>query len=90
MEIVKKTPEYEIIKKRSGRYGVRNAERKWVNGEEKVKILLAEKLIKAPEPKNEEPAEAAPEEAGEEAAAATEDASEDAPSEGGDEESSGE
>ncbi|MEM8608500.1 MAG: hypothetical protein AAGF92_15430 [Myxococcota bacterium] len=86
MEIVKKTPEYEIIKKRSGRYGVRNAERKWVNGEEKVKILLAEKLIKAPEPKKEEPAEAA-EEAGE-GAEATEagEATEDAPAEDGAEE----
>ncbi|MGB5810539.1 MAG: hypothetical protein WBG86_08425 [Polyangiales bacterium] len=62
MEIVKKTPEYEIIKKRSGRYGVRDAQRKWVNGDEKVKVLLAEKLIKAPEPKKEEPVEAAPEE----------------------------
>ncbi|MEM7436183.1 MAG: hypothetical protein AAF436_13580 [Myxococcota bacterium] len=78
MEIVKQTPEYEIIKKRSGRYGVRNAQRKWVNGEEKVKILIAEKLIKAPEPKPEPPAEeataedAATEEAGAEDAAAEE------------------
>lgn len=57
MEIVKKTKEYEIIKKRSGRYGVRDAKRKWVSGDEKVKILLAEKLIKAPVPKKEpEPA----------------------------------
>lgn len=57
MQIVKKTKEYEIIKKRSGRYGVRDAKRKWVSGDEKVKILLAEKLIKAPVPKKEpEPA----------------------------------
>ena len=75
MEIVKKTDEYEIVKKRSGRYGVRTADRKWVNGEEKVKILLAEKLIKAPEPKAPEPeesaeaSEAATEEGSEEAAA---------------------
>ena len=75
MEIVKKTPEYEIIKKRSGRYGVRDANRKWVNGEEKVKILLAEKLIKAPEPK---PAEADEPPAEEAAAEGGEDASEDA------------
>ena len=51
METVKKTDEYEIVKKRSGRYGVRDANRKWVSGDEKVKILLAEKLITAPEPK---------------------------------------
>jgi hypothetical protein len=76
METVKKTAEYEIIKKRSGRYGVRNAEGKWVNGAEKVKILLAEKLIKAAPPKTEpEPAtEEAPAEAPEESAEAAEEA----------------
>lgn len=78
MEIVKKTAEYEIVKKRSGRYGVRGADRKWVNADEKVKILLAEKLIKAPEPKPAE-AEAAPEEAP--AEEAPEASSEEAPAE---------
>lgn len=76
METVKKTAEYEIIKKRSGRYGVRDAKRKWITGEDKVKILLAEELIKAPLPKEkppelaaeEAPAEAAPAEAPEESA----------------------
>ena len=58
MEIVKKTEEYQIIKKRSGRYGVRTNDRKWVSGDEKVKILIAEGLIKAPEPKAEPEAEA--------------------------------
>ena len=53
MEIVKQTEEYQIIKKRSGRYGVRGANRKWISGEEKVKILIAEGLVKAPEPKPE-------------------------------------
>lgn len=78
MEIVKRTDEYEIVKKRSGRYGVRGKDRKWVNGDEKVKILLAEKLIKAPEPKAPE-AEAAPDDApAEEAAEAS---AEDAPAE---------
>ena len=51
MEIVKQTEEYQIIKKRNGRYGVRRADRKWVAGEEKQKILIAEGLVKAPEPK---------------------------------------
>lgn len=60
MESVKKTEEYEIVKKRSGRYAVRDAKRKWLKGDEKVKILLAEKLIKAPVPKAKEP-EPAPE-----------------------------
>ncbi len=62
METVKKTAEYTILKKRSGRYAVRGADKKWVTGEDKVKILLAEKLIKAPEPKpvqDEPPAEEA-------------------------------
>lgn len=59
METVKKTAEYEIIKKRSGRYGVRDARRKWITGDDKVKILLAEKLIKAPPPKEKPPEPAA-------------------------------
>ena len=78
MEIVKKTDQYEIVKKRSGRYGVRGADRKWVNGDEKVKILLAEKLIKAAPPKEPE-TQAAPEEAS--AEAPSEAAAEEAPAE---------
>ena len=68
MEIVKATADFKIMKKRSGRYGVKSTKGKWINGEEKVKILLAEKLIKVSEPKKvEEPAE---ETAAEEAPAA--------------------
>ncbi len=78
MEIVKQTDEYEIVKKRSGRYGVRGKNRKWVNGDEKVRILLAEKLIKAPEPKAPE-AEAPPEDVPAEQAA--EASAEEAPTE---------
>ena len=72
MEIVKQTEEYQIVKKRSGRYGVRAKNRKWITGDDKVKILVAEGLIKAAEPKKEpEPAEEAGEEpeAGADAAA---------------------
>ena len=64
METVKKTAEYTILKKRSGRYAVRGPKKQWITGEDKVKILLAEKLIKAPEPKpveEEPPAEEAAE-----------------------------
>ncbi len=54
METVKKTDDYTIVKKRSGRYGVRRNDNKWINGEEKVKVLLEAGLIevklKAPEP----------------------------------------
>lgn len=60
MEIVKKTDQYQIIKKRSGRYGIRGADRKWITGDEKVKILVAEGLIKSPAPREDEPSEEAP------------------------------
>jgi hypothetical protein len=60
MEVVKQTDEYTVIKKRSGRYGVKNAAGKWVNKEEKVKILIAEGLIKASLPAEKPVDEAAP------------------------------
>lgn len=66
METVKKTDSHTIVKKKSGRFGVMDKKGKWINAEEKVKILLAEKLIAAPKAKapvvEEAPAEeAAPE-----------------------------
>jgi hypothetical protein len=61
MEVVKQTDEYTVIKKRSGRFGVKNSAGKWINGEDKVKILIAEGLIKA-STQAEKPAEAASEE----------------------------
>ena len=54
MEVVKQTKENTIYKKRSGRFGVKNATGKWVNGEEKVKVLLGAKLIKVDAPKKAE------------------------------------
>jgi hypothetical protein len=58
MEVVKKTDDFTIVKKRSGRYGVRSNTGKWVNGDDKTKILLGEGLIKATAPKAQEtPAE---------------------------------
>ena len=71
MEVVKQTDEYTVIKKRSGRFGVKNTAGKWINGEEKVKILIAEGLIKAALPA-EVPAEEAPAEETAEAPAADE------------------
>ena len=79
LKVVKKTAEYTIFQRKDERYAVKDANKKAVNGEEKVKILLAEELIKvtAPaaveEPAEEEAAEEAPAEAeaaeeGEEAA----------------------
>lgn len=60
MEIVKRTSEYTIVKKRNGRYGVQAKGRQWVNADEKVKILMEAGLIKTPEAKPAEP-EAEPE-----------------------------
>ncbi|MGV6807187.1 MAG: hypothetical protein ACWA5K_04725 [bacterium] len=90
MKVVKKTAEYTIYEKRSGRHAVKGADKQWINGEEKAKILLAEDLIKltapaAPEP---EPVEEVEEAATEETAeaepteeVAEEPAEEEAPSE---------
>ena len=47
MELVKQSGDFSIFKKRNGRFGVKNKAGKWVNAEEKVKVLLAEGLIKA-------------------------------------------
>ncbi len=41
---------YRLIKKRSGRYAVMQ-KGKYINGADKVKILVAEGLIKLPKPK---------------------------------------
>lgn len=62
MQEVKKTAEYTIFKKKNGRYAVKGANRQWVNGEEKTKILLANDLIKvsAPGPAATPAEEAAP------------------------------
>ena len=92
MKVIKKTKEYTVYQKGSGRYAVKNAHKNWVNADEKIAILLAEGLIKAvapaPAPVVEEaPAveEAAPvaEEAPavEEAAPVAEEAAEEAPAE---------
>lgn len=76
MEVVKKTEDYIIYKKRSGRYGVKNSAGKWINGNDKTNILVEAGLIKAapvkaPEPVEEEaPAEEAAEAPAEEAAEA--------------------
>lgn len=82
MKVVKKTSEYTISQRRDGRYAVVGSDKKPVNGDDKVKILLAEELIKvtapapAPEPEP-EAEEVAAEETAEESA-------EEAPAEEGD------
>ena len=74
MKLVKKTAEYSIYKRSDDRYAVKDADKKPVNGEEKIKILLAEELIKVTLPAEPAEEEAAEEEATEEAAAEAEEA----------------
>ena len=50
MKLIKKTDEYSIFQRGDERYAVKDAAKKPVNGEEKVKVLLAEGLIKVTEP----------------------------------------
>ncbi|MBN2886007.1 MAG: hypothetical protein JXM75_04775 [Chromatiaceae bacterium] len=52
MQAIKKTADHSIFQKKSGRYAVKNRKTKrWVNGEEKQGILVAEALITLPRPK---------------------------------------
>ena len=88
LKLVKASDKYNIYKKRSGRYGVKDMKRKWINGEEKAKILSEAGLItapkaKAPEPEPEPVVEAAAEDAPkeEDSAAEAPAATEDAPKE---------
>ena len=84
MKLVKKTDEYSIYLRGDKRYAVEDAAKNPVNGDEKVRILVAEDLLKVAAPaKVEEPAaeeapaeEAAAEEAPAEEAAAEEPAAE--------------
>ena len=75
MKLVKKTDEYSIYLRGDKRYAVEDARKQPVNGEEKVRILVAEELVKvAVPPRKEEPVaeEAAAEEAPAEEAAEVE------------------
>ena len=55
MKLIKKTAEYKIFMRGDDRYAVQDANGKPVNGEEKVRILVEEDLIKVtlPSPKEE-------------------------------------
>ncbi len=65
MIVEKKTAEYTVLKRSDGRFAVKNSKNKFINGEEKVAILIAEGLLTAPAPK---PVEEAPAEEATEAA----------------------
>ena len=70
MQLVKKTDNHLIYKKRSGRFAVMTRKKSYVNGEEKAKILLGAGLVKAA-PKKAAPPPAAAEEAPAEGEAAS-------------------
>ncbi len=75
MKKVTSTDEYTIFQRRDGRYAVKDNKGAAVNGDDKVKVLLEQGLVKAPAPKEPEPEpveEAAAEEVGEEGDAETE------------------
>lgn len=64
MIVERKTAEYTVYKRADGRFAVKGANKKFINGEEKVAILIAEGLRTAPAPKaveEESPAEEASE-----------------------------
>lgn len=85
MKVLKKTDDYTVYQKRSGRYAVVGANKKNINGEDKVKILVEAGIVTlavaaAPEPEVvEEVAEAPAEEAPAEEAPAEEAPAEEAP-----------
>ncbi|TNE76376.1 MAG: hypothetical protein EP334_08590 [Gammaproteobacteria bacterium] len=81
MKVLKKTAEYTVFQKRSGRYAVLDANKKAVNGDDKVAILVAEGYVKQPEPKVEEAPVEEVAEAAEEAEAAVEEPAEEAAAE---------
>ena len=54
MKLIKKTAEYKIFMRGDHRYAVQDASGKPVNGEEKVRILVEEDLIKVTLPSPEE------------------------------------
>lgn len=69
LKLIKKTETHRIYQRGDDRYAVKDADRKPVNGDEKVAVLAAEGLIKVPAPKPvEEPVEEAAEETAEAAA----------------------
>lgn len=51
MQHVKKTADYTIFQKKSGRYAVRAKNKQWLHAADKTQVLLAEALITQPRPK---------------------------------------
>lgn len=51
MKQVKKTSDYTVYQKNSGRYAVKAKDKRFLHGEDKTRILLAEALVTQPQPK---------------------------------------
>lgn len=51
MKTVKQAAEYTVLERRDGRYAVRGKDKKWINGEAKVEILVKEGFLKKEKPK---------------------------------------
>ena len=83
MKVVKKTEMFTIYVKSSGRFAVKDANKNWINAEEKVKILVENGFIKAfvPPVKKESDVEQEINEAPVEEAPAAEAPAEEAPAE---------
>ena len=81
MKLIKRTAEYKIFMRGDERFAVQDSNGKPVNGEDKVRILVEEELIKVtvPAPKEEAPEAAVA--ASDEAVEATADGVEEAPAE---------
>ena len=61
MKVILRTKQHTVYEKQSGRFAVKDAEKNWVNGDDKVAVLLAEGLVKtAPPAVAEAPVEQAP------------------------------
>ena len=61
MQVAKKTAECTVYKRADGRYAVKGKDKIFINGDDKVKILIEEGFLTAPAPKAEERAEDATE-----------------------------
>jgi len=58
MKVVKQTADHTIYQKGSGRYAAKGTGGKWINGDDKVRILTAEGLVTPSTPKTTAPGEA--------------------------------
>ena len=81
MKLIKRTAEYKVFMRGDERFAVQDSNGKPVNGEEKVRILVEEELIKVTVPAPKEEAAEAAGAASDEAVEATADDAEEAPAE---------